>query len=74
LDAFFDDDDDDDEEESPLYDTKDDILGGIYPLWPASFEKRIPNPQGRKRVYFKKAQEATRTDTERAFRVDLLEN
>jgi hypothetical protein len=44
------------------------LANGIYPLW-ATFVKTIPEPQGNKRKYFAKAQEAVRKDVERAFGV-----
>jgi hypothetical protein len=44
------------------------LADGIYPKW-ATFVKTISNPQGNKRKYFAKAQEAVRKDVERAFGV-----
>src|SRR6266540_2970716 len=44
------------------------LADGIYPSW-ATFVKTIPEPQGNKRKYFAKAQEAVRKDVERAFGV-----
>jgi hypothetical protein len=44
------------------------LADGIYPSW-ATFVKTIPEPQGNKRKYFAKAQEACRKDVERAFGV-----
>ena len=44
------------------------LADGIYPLW-ATFVKTIPEPQGNKKKYFAKAQEACRKDVERAFGV-----
>jgi hypothetical protein len=40
----------------------------IYPSW-ATFVKTIPEPQGNKKKYLTKAQEACRKDVEHAFRV-----
>jgi hypothetical protein len=44
------------------------LADGIYPSW-ATFVKTIPEPQGNKKKYFAKAQEACRKDVERAFGV-----
>jgi len=44
------------------------LANGIYPSW-ATFVKTIPEPQGNKKKYFAKAQEACRKDVERAFGV-----
>jgi glutathione S-transferase len=44
------------------------LADGIYPSW-ATFVKTTPEPQGNKRKYFAKAQEAVRKDVERAFGV-----
>jgi hypothetical protein len=44
------------------------LAGGIYPSW-ATFVKTIPEPQGNKRKYFAKTQEACQKDVERAFRL-----
>jgi len=44
------------------------LADGIYPSW-ATFVKTIPHPQGNKRKYFARAQEAVRKDVERAFGV-----
>ena len=44
------------------------LADGIYPKW-ATFVKSISAPQGNKRKYFAKAQEAVRKDVERAFGV-----
>ena len=44
------------------------LVDGIYPQW-ATFVKTISNPQGNKKKYFAKAQEAVRKDVERAFGV-----
>ena len=44
------------------------LADGIYPSW-ATFVKTIQQPQGNKRKYFAKAQEAIRKDVERAFGV-----
>jgi hypothetical protein len=44
------------------------LADGIYPSW-ATFVKTIPEPQGNKRKYFAKTQEACRKDVERAFRL-----
>ncbi|XP_008668743.1 uncharacterized protein [Zea mays] len=44
------------------------LADGIYPSW-ATLVKTIPEPQGNKRRYFAKAQEALRKDVERAFGV-----
>ena len=44
------------------------LVDGIYPQW-ATFVKTITNPQGNKKKYFAKAQEAVRKDVERAFGV-----
>jgi hypothetical protein len=44
------------------------FVDGIYPQW-ATFMKTITNPQGNKKKYFAKAQEAVRKDVERAFGV-----
>ena len=44
------------------------LADGIYPYW-ATFVKTIPEPQGNKKKYFAKAQEACRKDVERAFGV-----
>jgi hypothetical protein len=44
------------------------LADGIYPSW-ATLVKTIPEPQGNKRRYFAKAQEAVRKDVERAFGV-----
>ncbi|KAF7152257.1 hypothetical protein RHSIM_Rhsim01G0115100 [Rhododendron simsii] len=44
------------------------LADGIYPQW-ATFVKTIPCPQGNKKKYFAKAQEANRKDVERAFGV-----
>jgi hypothetical protein len=44
------------------------LADGIYPSW-ATFVKTIPEPQGNKKKYFVKAQEACRKDVERAFGV-----
>lgn len=44
------------------------LADGIYPSW-ATFVKTISQPQGNKKKYFAKAQEAVRKDVERAFGV-----
>lgn len=44
------------------------LADGIYPSW-ATFVKTILEPQGNKKKYFAKAQEACRKDVERAFGV-----
>ena len=44
------------------------LADGIYPSW-ATFVKTIPEPQGNKKKYFAKAQEACRKDVEWAFGV-----
>ncbi|RLN35067.1 uncharacterized protein C2845_PM03G28520 [Panicum miliaceum] len=44
------------------------LADGIYPSW-AIFVKTIPEPQGNKKKYFAKIQEACRKDVERAFGV-----
>jgi hypothetical protein len=44
------------------------LADGIYPSW-ATLVKTIPEPQGNKRRYFAKAQEAVQKDVERAFGV-----
>ena len=44
------------------------LADGIYLSW-ATFVKTIPEPQGNKKKYFAKAQEACRKDVERAFGV-----
>jgi hypothetical protein len=44
---------------------------GIYPSW-ATFVKTIPEPRGKKKKYFAKAQKACRKDVERAF--DVLQS
>ncbi|XP_039780505.1 putative nuclease HARBI1 [Panicum virgatum] len=44
------------------------LADGIYPSW-ATFVKTIPEPQGNKKKYFAKAQEACRKNVERAFGV-----
>jgi hypothetical protein len=44
------------------------LADDIYPSW-ATFVKTIPEPQGNKKKYFAKAQEACRKDVERAFGV-----
>ena len=44
------------------------LADGIYPSW-ATFVKTIREPQGNKKKYFAKAQEACRKDVERAFGV-----
>jgi hypothetical protein len=42
------------------------LADGIYPSW-ATFVKTVPEPQGNKKKYFAKAQEACRKDVERSF-------
>jgi hypothetical protein len=44
------------------------LADGIYPSW-ATLVKTIPAPQGNKRTYFAKVQEAAQKDVERAFGV-----
>jgi hypothetical protein len=44
------------------------LADGIYSSW-ATFVTTIPEPQGNKKKYFAKAQEACRKDVERAFGV-----
>jgi hypothetical protein len=44
------------------------LADGIYPSW-ATFMKTIPEPQGNKKKYFAKTQEACRKDVERTFGV-----
>jgi len=44
------------------------LADGIYPSW-ATLVKTITHPEGNKRKYFAKAQEAARKDVERAFGV-----
>ena len=44
------------------------LTDGIYPAW-ATFVKAFQNPQGNKKLHFKRAQEAARKDVERAFGV-----
>jgi hypothetical protein len=42
------------------------LADGIYLSW-ATFVKTVPEPQGNKKKYFTKAQEACRKDVERSF-------
>jgi len=44
------------------------LADGIYPAW-ATFVKAFHSPQGNKKTYFTRAQQATRKDVERAFGV-----
>lgn len=44
------------------------LADGIYPAW-ATFVKAFQSPQGNKKIYFTRAQQAARKDVERAFGV-----